>query len=523
MQKYAADLSDSSITQKVTITKGTCYKFAGMYIGARDDPSEKRNSNILITHWIPDVNDKILYRAKNEFYKRDGIRTFGKETFPYKKGDHKYKVSIRKEPIYDSLAKAWETVKDYPQVSYGRTAFMREAFILDSDDTYSCINEAAKIIYDFCDEVGIEKPTSILRNPKSGHIQAAWQLKFYFAKDGTYVLKTFRGNITLNFENYTKLNKLLAKLFTEKTGKIGDTKFNGPSCKNPYYHGFESIVTDHVCGQNCCILTYLMKELNNHPEFLRKKRSTLVIPKAKLNDSTRGGVRHQFTEYQNNLEDETSRRAYEMSKFRSWYFNYRNSHDGKVPALMDSSNEIHKYAIEASTITHKSLHEESELMEIIRTVSTWCDKNYKKRPGGAYSEKRRSFGRFIQTMQRFLMSCQIYSAYFNDHMSKKEIMNLFGVSQSTVYRALKMSRMDFEQMAERARHFLRHAKGLESVSNRMFERIRAIKLALTSYYKYVQILFKQITEKFKNINIQVTDCFMLAYQMLLSLSRSLRV
>ena len=127
---------------------------------------------------------------------------------------------------FPNLSYAWAAAADFPTVSYGFTNWQRNALIIDSDQEYGCLQEAVNTFIRFAKYFSIPKPNTVLRNPKSKHVQAAWFLDSPFYTKDFYL-----------FNVYTKK---MANAYRDFTGKDADICFNGPACKNPYYKGFES-------------------------------------------------------------------------------------------------------------------------------------------------------------------------------------------------------------------------------------------------------------------------------------------
>ena len=194
------------------IYEGTYMSGIGMYIGEHGRPDIKENRNILITY-LPDETSAYLKK----------VGTYQKNFKNHKKGDPKYKTCYSKWiRIYSDILKAWEYVEAYPTVSYGFTRNERNVLVVDVDEKFENIQQAKKYI----SERTSAKPSYIIRNPLSGHIQFG------------YVLRN--GIKFKNFQWFNKIIKHLAKKFNS------DSAFNGPACKNPYFIGFESEISGIV-------------------------------------------------------------------------------------------------------------------------------------------------------------------------------------------------------------------------------------------------------------------------------------
>ena len=194
------------------IVEGTYRAGCGMYIGEPLQPEIKENRNVLITYY-PDKTSAYL----------KAIGTYQKNYKNHKKGEIRYKKYYKKwiSP-YSSILNAWEAVFVYPTVSYGLTRNERNVFVVDVDEKFEDIQQAKKYIL----ERTSAKPSYIIRNPKSGHIQFGYALR--------------KGIKSWNFQWFNKIIKHLAKKFNS------DSAFNGPACKNPYYKDFESEISGIV-------------------------------------------------------------------------------------------------------------------------------------------------------------------------------------------------------------------------------------------------------------------------------------
>lgn len=194
------------------IRQGTFKKHSGMYIGEEMQPEIKENRNILITTY-PDQTTAYQHQ----------IGTYQRNSKNHKKGDIKYQTRYKNWIcIYSNILKAWENVCTYPTVSYGLTCDQRNAFVVDVDEYFESLEIAEKYIL----SIRNIRPSYIIRNPKSGHIQFGYAIKQPIKK--------------WLFPQYNQLIKKLAGIFHS------DACFNGPACKNPYYVGFESKISGIV-------------------------------------------------------------------------------------------------------------------------------------------------------------------------------------------------------------------------------------------------------------------------------------
>lgn len=220
----------SRLKTAAIIHTGTADKNSGMYVGEPNNPSCKENRNILITHKVYDFNDYFL-KTTNEVYKRRTPLRNSDGTIAgyHEPGEYKVKKILRKYPLekMSNLSVCWAVAADYPTVSYGMTAWRRDALIIDSDQTYNSIIEAKHKFDYFCTAFSLPKPNYILRNPSSKHIQAGWILDKPFFKRDFNIFNIYIKQLAHAYKDFTKCD--------------GDICFNGPACKNPYYSGFEAV------------------------------------------------------------------------------------------------------------------------------------------------------------------------------------------------------------------------------------------------------------------------------------------
>ena len=338
------------------ITPGTGNKRLGMYVGEPNNPDCKINANICITSFkTNDSGDTILIKTKEQ-YKRNVIRDGEKI---HEVGDFKFKKIPAIRPLTD-IASAWKNCKEYPTVSYGLNCFRREVLIIDSDYTYTSLTQLKSYVSLFCNEAHLPEPSYILRNPKSGHGQIGWFMSTPFES----INKTF------NFSDFNASIKALALCWNMITELDGDYCFNGPACKNPFYSGFESYISNNVVNTY-----YFIDALN--------KARTNVLKSCKYNSSSSSfsdntleslKLTKQSTKKSIDMrlcQSDKGRNCYIMNNLRTRIFRFMNTHNGISPTVqeaMDMACELNK--------TFSSRLDIKEISSIVKSVRPWCIDNY---------------------------------------------------------------------------------------------------------------------------------------------------
>ena len=339
------------------ITKGTGNKRFGMYVGEPNNPNCKENRNICITSSkTNDFRDTIQIRT-NEQYKRNVVRN---GIVIHKAGDFKYKNILAIRPLTD-IKTAWKHCSEYPTVSYGLNCFRREVLIIDSDYAYTGMEQLKSYVSLFCKEAGLPEPSYILRNPKSGHGQIGWFMSTpYESMNKTFSFKDFNASI-----------KALALVWNTITKLDGDYCFNGPACKNPFYSGFESSISDSVID-TFYFIDLLNKARNNALCSYKYNSSSSSFPDNTLETSRK--LTKQATKKaidQRLCSSDNGRNCYIMNHLRTSIFQYMNKHKGIAPAY----NEVVNMACEINnTFTERLDHK--EVLGIVKSVRTWCIENY---------------------------------------------------------------------------------------------------------------------------------------------------
>ena len=339
------------------ITKGTGNKRFGMYVGEPNNPDCKRNANICITSAkTNDFRDTILINTQEQ-YKRNVIKN---GEIIHKVGDFKYKSILAIRPLTD-IKSAWKHCSEYPTVSYGLNCFRREVLIIDSDYAYVSLNQLKSYVTLFCKEAQLPEPSYVLRNPKSGHGQIGWFMSVPFES----------MNRTYSFHDFNASIKALAYCWNMITKLDGDYCFNGPACKNPYYTGFESSISDNAIdthyfidllnkARNKALLSYKYTSsssslLDNTPE------TTIKLTK----QATKKAIDKRL------CESDKGRNCYLMNHLRTKIFQFMNSNKGIAPTFdeaMNLANEINN--------TFDSKLDRQEVYHVVKSVRTWCINNW---------------------------------------------------------------------------------------------------------------------------------------------------
>ena len=339
------------------VTKGTGNKRFGMYVGEPNNPDCKRNVNICITSSKSnDFRDTIQVKT-NEQYKRN---VFKNGELVHKAGEFKFKNIIAIRPLTD-IKSAWKHCSEYPTVSYGLNCFRREVLIIDSDYAYTSINQLKSYVSLFCKEAQLPEPSYILRNPVSGHGQLGWFMNLPFES----------MNRTYSFNDFNASIKALAFIWNSITKLDGDYCFNGPACKNPFYSGFESYISDSVIdtfyfidllnkARNKALYVY-----NNTSSYSSLSDNTPETTKKLTKQATKKAIDRRL------CESDKGRNCYIMNHLRTKIFQFMNKNKGIAPTFqeaLDMANEINN--------TFDSKLGIQEVFGIVKSVRPWCIENY---------------------------------------------------------------------------------------------------------------------------------------------------
>ena len=337
------------------IYKGTYMSGIGMYIGEPFQPEIKENRNILITY-LPDENSAYLKK----------VGTYQKNFKNHKKGDPKYKTCYSKwVKIHSDILEAWETVYGYPTVSYGLTRNERNVLVVDVDEKFDSILYAKSYI----SERTSAKPSYIIRNPKSGHIQFG------------YVLR--KGIKSRDFQWFNKIIKHLAKKFNS------DSAFNGPACKNPYYPKFESeisgIVYDNVADPNLKDL-FEVKTNEAHSHSVVDFSNTVAY-KAKALDyeenienkencnnniNTSSSLSSFLYNTNPNLKEEVNHVSMYMKILRNKIFKYFRETSGKECDI-ETARIFEKETIKEMTEMGYVFNNMKQTIDATKKIMKWCN------------------------------------------------------------------------------------------------------------------------------------------------------
>ena len=322
-----------------------------MYVGEPNNPDCKRNANICITSFkTNDPGDTITINTKEQ-YKRNVIRDGEKI---HEVGEFKFKKIPAIRPLTD-ITSAWKNCKDYPTVSYGLNCFRREVLIIDSDYTYTSLNQLKSYVSLFCNEAHLPEPSYILRNPKSGHGQIGWFMSTPFESI----------NRTFNFSDFNASIKALALCWNMITELDGDYCFNGPACKNPFYRGFESCINSNVVN-TYYFIEALNKARTNVLKSYRYNSSSSSLDSEKLTkQSTKKSIDRRL------CQSDKGRNCYIMNNLRTRIFRFMNTHNGISPTVqeaMDMACEINE--------KFSSRLDIKEISSIVKSVRPWCIDNY---------------------------------------------------------------------------------------------------------------------------------------------------
>lgn len=379
------------------IYKGTYMSGIGMYIGEPFQPEIKENRNILITY-LPDENSAYLKK----------VGTYQKNFKNHKKGDPKYKTCYSKwNRIHSDILEAWETVYGYPTVSYGLTRNERNVLVVDVDEKFDSILYAKSYI----SERTSAKPSYIIRNPKSGHIQFG------------YVLR--KGIESWNFQWFNKIIKHLAKKFNS------DSAFNGPACKNPYYPDFESeisgIVYENAADPNLKDLYEDNIKTNEAHSHSVVDFSNTVAYKAKALGC------EENIEYYNNTS----------SSLSSFLYNTN-------PNLKDSDNHVSMYMKILRNKIFKYFRETSGKECDIETARVFEKETIKEMTEMGYV-----FNNMKQTIDATKKIMKWCNTKGLDHFGKKNIAKTGETNTSLfqIYSRKKSSQTRHEKMMEKKRKF----------------------------------------------------------------------
>lgn len=449
------------------ITNGTYNRVVGMYIGEQNNPSCKENRNILVT-MVPTSNLNDTITIQRGFYQRNYKN--------HKKGDPKIVKVLRKvpAPATPNIQAAWQTVFDYPTVSYGLAFFRRDVIIIDSDAYYESLEKAKETIFNFTKKAQLPEISYILRNPSSGHIQCGWFLDKPFEK--------------YEFNKYNEINKMFASMYQTVTGNDGDICFHGPACKNPFYEGFESFVSFNVASKQLLLeksnswLVYLSNKSNyniNNSLSSPFYNITKVTVKDKVTTMSKAG-RAKLTKSVFGSE-ETSRDAIECRKLREWVWSEMRR--GTTPTYFDARKMMDIFAVEAAKLTNKPVHSDAELTATTKCTYTWAKTHFKRTDNKTGDRAGAAWGRLVHKMQSFIIYAEVVK-YKAEHptASTRKIGNVVGLSNKQVS---VMLNADANEKLNEVRQFMQYVSKYPKYGSQYKELANSLIIAKKDVLLYI--------------------------------------
>lgn len=438
MQFMTKELKNYYTNSRI-ITEGTFNKGSGMYVGEQNNPDCKQNKNILITCRTSDnFNDTIIVKTKQTYKRRTAMKNSDGTIAGYHEaGEFKYKKVLKRIPTM-SIRDAWQSVFDYPTVSYGLTFWQRNVLICDSDIEYSSIEFAEKIIDKFTTECNFPKVSYIIRNPETKHIQFGWFLDTpFYSKD---------------FSVFNKAIKTISLLWTNKTGFEGDTCFNGPACKNCYYEGFESIIRNELPVNTIEFMNSLSVE---HKKLLSVVNNYSLTP---ITHNTNGTIKNftkqsQKTAYKKATID-NSRHEYlrHYLLMNIWEF-MRKNNDNK-PSSEWINTEADRIATEAAKHTGKEKQTVREIKDNVKSVCNFAFSHYKDNwnecgKNASQTEKARNVSKLVRQSEKFIKLVSVLSGEKID------------LPKATLSRYRNIKKEEAENLYLNVLEFLSYAKSIQ--------------------------------------------------------------
>ena len=465
------------------ITNGTYNKAVGMYIGEQNNPSCKRNVNILKT-MVPTSNFNDTITIQRGFYQRNYLK--------HKKGDPKIVKVLRKVPAPSTpnIQAAWQMVYDYPTVSYGLSLFRRDVIVIDSDAYYESLEKAKEIISNFTKKAQLPEVSYIIRNPSSGHIQCGWFLDKPFEK--------------YEFNKYNEATKMFASMYQEATGNDGDICFNGPACKNPFYEGFESYVSFNVASKKLLLeksdswFIFLSRKSNyniKNSSFLPFYNITNVTVKDKVTTMTKSG-RKKLTKSVFGSE-ETSRDAIECRKLREWVWSEMRR--GSTPTYQDARQMMNMFAIEAAKMTNKPVHSDAELTATTKCTYTWAKTHFNRTNTTTGDRAGAAWGRLVRKMQSFVIYAEVLK-YKAEHptASTRDIGNVVGLSAIQVSRML---RADVNVKLNEVKRFMQYVNQFPKYASQYSMLVSSLLIAKQVVLLYITNSFSSPLYNITNVTV----------------------
>lgn len=386
------------------------YKRRGSYIGERNNPQCK-HPNALIETTVESPH----FIEYQRIAKRDSKYHLKGSIYTIQVKEYEPAPWYLDDDGMPSIAKVWKAASDYPTVSYCFIAYnpfqMRNALIVDIDEEFENLIAAKSYIKRTIGYRYLPMPSYIIRNPKSKHIQFGWFINKLYDKEV--------------FNHYIKV---LNKFFK------GDICFNGPSCKNPYYHGFESM----ILSENN-VDYHVFDCLDKLPSIPSYSSYDIDSYQEGINLSKARTTRNKEQKENNKL----SRNKYVFNHLRNEIWAYMRNHNKQTPNNEELFKMADKLNHEAAIETGKNeLLPRNELMNTVKSVYYWCIGHYKE-TNDITGNENRTLAQQVKSINK-LYNWIIVQKNKEGH-TQREIAALTGLSQVYVGKLLKLN--EYEIMA----------------------------------------------------------------------------
>ena len=501
LTKYQTKQSIKSASKELAkrfsaTTKDACY---GMYVGVPNNPSIKENRNIILSSIVTTDYSDVHYFDTKKVYKRDA---YSKEhVLIAHKGDKKVRKMLNRYDRITSLKAMWMIAgPQFSQVAYGVTKYRREAFIIDSDVHYSSLQQAKSLMIDFCNAYSLPFLSYLLRNPTSGHIQAGW-----FTND------PYIGEEAFKYHSETIRN--LAQLYADfcvargiTDPKAGDTCFNGPSCKNPFWAGFDAevyensvdkdsfstICSDHVNGLSSyyasrkaikakkdAVLQYnniSFSSIANNIEIEQTNNDleSSLLPARKLTIVNGSRQKNKFVN--------GSRDAYRCKAFREWL--WKNGMPDENTAKEYYINTIMPAAAEA---TGKPIESWKEVKSAFYGTYKWAMAKYNPcNQHAKNASKLTALGTFTRTVNSFVEHIDgLYQILNNKKITRRALAIKLNMPvsqvQSMYYKKGEVNIDYFTERLNATESYLNSVRGNDN-------KTRVVAAALACYHECLELI-----------------------------------
>lgn len=236
---------------------------------------------------------------------------------------------------------------------------MLSSSLVDVDEKFEDIQQAKKYI----SERTSAKPSYIIHNPSSGHIQFG------------YVLR--KGIESWNFQWFNKIIKHLAKKFNS------DSAFNGPACKNPYFPGFESeisgIVYSSVADPNLKDLFETKTNEVHSPSAVDFSNTVAYKAKAlgyeenrEYYNNTSSSLSSFLYNTNPNLKDSNNHVSMYMKILRNKIFKYFRETSGKECDI-ETARIFEKETIKEMTEMGYVFNNMKQTIDATKKIMKWCN------------------------------------------------------------------------------------------------------------------------------------------------------